>query len=75
VATEVVAKKGALTRTKDFVTEVVDELKKVTWPDFPQLKNATLVIIVFVVIVALIIWVMDLAVRGLLNVILDLFAR
>jgi preprotein translocase subunit SecE len=75
VATEVVAKKGALARTKDFVNEVVDELKKVTWPDFPQLKNATLVIIVFVVIVALIIWVMDLAVRGLLNVILDLFAR
>ena len=75
MATEVVAKKGALTRTKDFVNEVVDELKKVTWPDFPQLKNATLVIIVFVVIVALIIWVMDLAVRGLLNVILDLFAR
>ena len=75
MATEVVAKKGALTRTKDFVNEVVDELKKVTWPDFPQLKNATLVIIVFVIIVALIIWLMDLAVRGLLNVILDLFAR
>ena len=75
MATEVVAKKGALTRTKDFVNEVIDELKKVTWPDFPQLKNATLVIIVFVVIVALIIWVMDLGVRGLLNVILDLFAR
>jgi preprotein translocase subunit SecE len=75
VATEVVAKKGALTRTKDFVGEVVEELKKVTWPDFPQLKNATLVIIVFVVIVALIIWLMDMAVRGILNVILDLFAR
>jgi preprotein translocase subunit SecE len=75
VATEVAVKKSWPARTRDFVNEVVDELKKVTWPDFPQLKNATLVIIVFVVIVALIIWVMDLAVRGLLNVILDLFAR
>ena len=75
MATEVVAKKGALARTKDFVGEVVEELKKVTWPDFPQLKSATLVIIVFVVIVALIIWLMDMGVRGILNVILDLFAR
>jgi preprotein translocase subunit SecE len=75
VATEVVAKKGALTRTREFIVETIDELKKVTWPDFPQLKNATLVIIVFVIIVALIIWVMDLSVRGILNVIMDMFAR
>jgi preprotein translocase subunit SecE len=76
VATEVATKKpGAVTRTRTFVGEVVEELKKVTWPDFPQLKNATLVIIVFVIIVALIIWVMDLSVRGILNVIMDLFAR
>ena len=45
-----------------------------TVPDFPQLKNATLVIIVFVIIVALIIWLMDLSVRGILGVIMDLFA-
>lgn len=75
MATEVVAKKGALTRTREFIVETIDELKKVTWPDFPQLKNATLVIIVFVIIVALIIWVMDLSVRGILNVIMDMFAR
>lgn len=74
MATEVVAKKGALVRAKDFVNEVVDELKKVTWPDFPQLKNATLVIIVFVIIVALIIWLMDFSVRGIINFIMGLFA-
>ena len=76
MATEVAVKKpGLVTRTRSFITETVDELKKVTWPDFPQLKNATLVIIVFVIIVALIIWVMDLSVRGILNVIMDMFAR
>jgi preprotein translocase subunit SecE len=75
VATEVATKKNAIVRSKDFVGEVAEELKKVTWPDFPQLKNATLVIIVFVVIVALIIWVMDLGVRGLLDVIMKVFAR
>ena len=75
MATEVVPQKGRLTRTRDFVGEVVEELKKVTWPDFPQLKNATLVIIVFVIIVAIIIWLMDLSVRGILNVVMDIFAR
>jgi preprotein translocase subunit SecE len=73
VATEVATKKNALVRSKDFVGEVFDELKKVTWPDFPQLKNATLVIIVFVIIVALIIWLMDMSVRGILNFIMGLF--
>ncbi len=75
MATEVVAKKSALGRSTDFVRETVDELKKVTWPDFPQLKNSTVVIIIFVILVALVIWVMDLGVRGLLNIIMDMFAR
>jgi preprotein translocase subunit SecE len=64
----------SVAETRDFVEDVVDEVKKVTWPDWAQLKNATLVIIVFVIIVALIIWVMDLGVRGVVNMILDLFA-
>ena len=74
MATDVVAKKGALARTREFVVETVEELKKVTWPDFPQLKNATIVIIIFVIIVAIVIWLMDLGVRGVLSVIMDLFA-
>jgi preprotein translocase subunit SecE len=60
-------------RTKTFTTEVVDELKKVTWPDMPQLRSATGVIIVFVIIVALIILLMDVTVRGLLNLIMGIF--
>ncbi|MBX6364353.1 MAG: preprotein translocase subunit SecE [Gemmatimonadetes bacterium] len=65
----------ALTRAKEFGADVVDEIKKVTWPDWPQLKNATLVIIVFVLIVAVIIWIMDLASRGVLDLLLGLFTR
>ncbi|HEY8484204.1 MAG TPA: preprotein translocase subunit SecE [Longimicrobiales bacterium] len=62
----------SLARARAFGTETIEELKKVTWPDWPQLKNATAVIIVFVLIVALIIWVMDLGVRTLLTGILEL---
>ena len=64
----------SLARTREFTAEVVEELKKVTWPDWPQLKNATFVILVFVLIVALIIAVMDFAVSGILNMIINLFA-
>ncbi len=64
----------SMTDVRRFTDETVDELKKVTWPDWPQLKNATLVILVFMVIVAFIIWVMDLTVSGLLDLIINLFA-
>jgi preprotein translocase subunit SecE len=63
-----------ITRTRDFFGEVMDELRKVTWPDQEQLKNATLVIIVFVIIVSAIIWLMDLGVRGVLRLIMSLFS-
>jgi preprotein translocase subunit SecE len=45
--------------TAAFVTEVQGEIKKVTWPDREQLKNATLVIIGFVLLMAVVIGVMD----------------
>lgn len=61
-------------RTRDFTAEVVEELKKVTWPDWPQVKSATLVIIVFVIIVSAIIWVMDMGVRNVLRLIMNIFA-
>ena len=62
-------------RTRDFTMEVVEELKKVTWPDWPQLKNATLVILVFVIIVALVILAMDGVVRVALDLVMGVFAR
>jgi preprotein translocase subunit SecE len=62
------------TRTRDYTVEVTEELKKVTWPDWPQLKNSTLVIIAFVLLVSLIILLMDTVVRAVINVIMSLFS-
>ena len=61
-------------RTRDFGLEVLDELKKVTWPDWPQLKNSTFVVIIFVIIVSLIIFSMDFVVRSVIGTIIRLFA-
>jgi preprotein translocase subunit SecE len=63
-----------MSRTRDYTEQVVEEIKKVTWPDWPQLKNSTLVVIVFVVIVSLIIFLMDVVVRNVLGFIINLFA-
>jgi len=46
-------------KTQKFVEDVQSEMKRVTWPDREQLRNATAVILVFVVILAIIIGAMD----------------
>lgn len=56
------------------MTEVTEEIRKVTWPDWPQLKNSTLVVLVFVITVSLIIFLMDLVVRNVLGFIINVFS-
>ena len=55
-----------ITRTRDFLDEVVEELKKVTWPDVAQLKSATFVIIIFVLILGLLITALDTVLQAVL---------
>ena len=74
VATE--AAPGLGRRVVDFYHGVLAELRKVTWPDFPQVRQATIAIIIFVLILGLVITFMDLALQGLLvKLIPSLFAR
>ena len=44
---------------QQFVEDVQTEMKRVTWPDREQLRNATAVILVFCIIIAIIIGLMD----------------
>jgi preprotein translocase SecE subunit len=62
-----------ISETRTFLEESWDELQKVTWPDYEQLKNATLVIIVFVIAVSAIIWLMDVTVRTIVDFIMGIF--
>lgn len=62
-------------RMKDFqifIEDVQSEVKRVTWPDQIQVRNATAVILVFVFILAIIIGGMDAlfssVVRGIVSV-------
>lgn len=44
---------------KDFAEGVQTEMRRVTWPDREQLRNATAVVLVFVIILGFIIGLMD----------------
>ena len=64
---------SALSRTWTFLEECWAELQRVTWPDWPQLKNATLIVIVFCLMISLIIWLMDLVLRWVMDGIMGIF--
>ena len=59
--------------TRDFIDECYEELHKVTWPDYDQLKSATLVVIAFVFLIAGVIWIMDVSSRTVISFIRGLF--
>jgi preprotein translocase subunit SecE len=63
----------SLADVRNFTDETIDELKKVTWPDWDQLRNSTFVVLVFVLIVSIIIWFMDSVVSAILRLIIDIF--
>ena len=63
---------GIVPRTRTFIEDVREQMLKVTWPDWPQLKNSTFVILVFVAVLAAVIMGMDLVVSNVLNLIRSL---
>lgn len=58
----------SIRNAREFIGDVRTEMEKVTWPDWPQLRNSTYIIMVFVTIVALIIFAMDYTVNNALEI-------
>ena len=61
MATEALASTGRswLGRVVDFLRDVQGEIRKVTWPTWEELKKATTVIVIFVILLGLVIGLMD----------------
>jgi preprotein translocase subunit SecE len=67
---------GVIQKAKDtqvFLEECWIELQKVTWPDADQLRSATIVVIIFTIIISAIIWLMDMIASWLIRMIMGLF--
>ena len=58
-----------------FYQSVMAEMRKVTWPEIPDVRRATIAIIVFVLLLGLLIWLLDVVLQQVLvNLIPSLFA-
>jgi preprotein translocase subunit SecE len=73
MTTSAVPRRGGFARFMDgireiptFLGEVRQEMRKITWPDRTQLRQATIAIIVFVLIIGAVIALMDLALQAIL---------
>jgi preprotein translocase subunit SecE len=66
---------GLASRLIAFYHGVMAEMRKVTWPDIPQVRSATISIIIFVLILGLVITILDFVLQGvLIKMIPSLFA-
>jgi len=67
MSNEVVAPAPSLpSRVVTFYHDVVAEMKKVTWPDRPQIQSLSIGVIVLALLVGAVIWVLDLVLQGVL---------
>ncbi len=53
------AKPNFFARIANYFKEVKSELKKVVWPTFSKVRKNTLIVIIYVLIVGLVIWGLD----------------
>ena len=57
---------GLVQRIIGFYHGVMAEMKRVTWPDLPQVRSATIAIIIFVLLLGLFITILDFVLQGIL---------
>ena len=53
-----------------FYRETMGELRKVTWPTWPEARNLTIIVIIVTVAMAVFLYLIDLGASGLLKVII-----
>jgi preprotein translocase subunit SecE len=50
-------------------------LEKVTWPNWTQLQQSTIIVLVATLLITLVIWVMDMVASGVLKFIYSFFSK
>jgi preprotein translocase subunit SecE len=66
VAGEVVAPPSLPKRVVTFWNEVVSEMKRVTWPDRPQIQQLSIGVIALALFIGGVIWLLDLILQAVL---------
>ncbi len=63
------------TRTKEYIDDVQAEMKRVTWPTWPQVRSTTLVVIVATFLLAGYFAVVDSVVNSLITKVINVFSK
>ena len=63
---DAVVKAGAVTRVRLFATEVMAELRRVTWPDVGQVRQLSIGVVILALVVGGIIAIMDVILQNVL---------
>lgn len=61
-----VVRANPITRVSTFLKDVNQEMKRVTWPDKGQIKQLSIAVLIFALLVGGIIAIMDLILQGVL---------
>jgi preprotein translocase subunit SecE len=64
---------SVIDKVKTFFSEVITELKKVSWPTRKEVRDTTVVVIIAVIIFGVYLFVIDLALQAILQQIYKLF--
>lgn len=52
-------KPNVFARIKNWFVDMKAELKRVVWPSFKKVKQNTLIVLIFVLVVGAVIWILD----------------
>lgn len=53
-----------------FIRETMGELRRVTWPSWPEARNLTVIVIIVLVVMAIFLWMVDLTASKILALII-----
>lgn len=62
-------------QTKSYIEDVKSEMKRVSWPSWPQVRSTTGVVIAAVFIFSGYFWVVDVIVNNSLNRVIEYFTQ
>ncbi|HEY0971256.1 MAG TPA: preprotein translocase subunit SecE [Gemmatimonadales bacterium] len=63
---DAVESRGTIARLRDFYHEVVAEMRKVTWPDWPQVRQLSIGVVALSLFIGAVIALMDLVLQTVL---------
>ena len=64
-------KPNVFARIKNWFVDMKAELKRVVWPSFKKVRQTTLIVLIFVLVVGAVIWILDALFSGAMALLIN----